>query len=147
MKLPHVLGLMAVALFAVPLAGCTTLQSAISGINSTVSTAETVYQQVKNYYTDAPKAVYALKGGFIIVQTAAAQFKTTECPAINSQPWCASVIPQLRSYNAAAETAIETARQFVLANPKADPSTFYNAAVTATEAYAKFATTIGVKTP
>jgi hypothetical protein len=138
MKLLPVLALLGLA--TLPLAGCVSL-------GTVVTQAETVYQQVKNYYTDAPKAVYALKGGFIIVQSAVAKFKATECPAIDSQPWCASVIPQVRVYNKAAEDAIATAKAFVLANPKADASTFYQAAVTATEAYAQFATTIGVQTP
>lgn len=143
MNFKPLLGLIALACVALPLAGCTTL----SQLGNAVTTAKSVYNEVVAYYTDAPKAVYALKGGFIIVQSAVAKFKATECPAIDSQPWCASVIPQVRVYNKAAEDAIATAKAFVIANPKADASTFYNAAVTATEAYAKFATTIGVQTP
>lgn len=131
---------LALACLMLPLAACTTLTQGIT-------TAETVYQQVKAYYTDAPKAVYALKGGFIIVQSAVANFKTTECPSVASHPYCATLIPKLRAYNAAAETAIQNAQTFVLANPSLDASVLYNAAVQATEAFANFATQNGVPAP
>ena len=137
MKLFKLVAALAMACLLLSVAGCTSLSQSIS-------TAETVYQQVKNYYTDAPKAVYTLKGGFIIVQSAVANFKTTECPSVTSHPYCATLIPKLRSYNKAAETAIDTAKTFVLANPTLDASVLYNAAVQATEAFANFATQNGV---
>lgn len=133
----HSILAVASAALAITLAGCTTLSQDISA-------ASTVYQQVKDYYTDAPKAVYALKGGYIIVGKAVAQFKTTECPAVNSQPWCATLIPQFRSYNAKAGDAINAAEAFVKDNPTLSPGALYNAAVTATETFAKFATDNGV---
>jgi hypothetical protein len=89
--------------------------------------------------------VYALNGGFVIVQTAVATFKTTECANITDHSFCATLIPKLRTLNASTEEAIKAAKDFVLANPNLDASALYNAAVVATEAFAKFASDNGVQ--
>lgn len=131
---------MALTFLTVPLSGCVSLGEAFSVIGA----AQTVYSQVTTYYKGAPKAVFALRGGYDIALGAAATFKTTFCPKVTSHAYCPKIIPLLRSANHRALTALDTAENFVRQNPTLDPSSLITAAQTAIKAFAKVETDNGV---
>lgn len=107
----RMLKLGAALMLVAALAGCATLAQ-------TVNNAETLYGQVKIAYTGTPKTVYVLESGYTVIQTAAAMFKTTQCPSVTSLGGaCATIVPKLRAYNKAALAVIAPVEAYVRANP------------------------------
>lgn len=136
----HILKLLLAAAVLTALAGCTTLQQVVND----VGVANTVLTQVKAYYADAPKTVFALRGGYDIALGAAAMFKTTVCSSITSKPFCATVVPELRAGNHKALAALDVAENYVRTHPTLDPASAIAAAQAAVTAFAQVETTNGV---
>ncbi len=125
---------------AVTLGACSSLSTVIS----TVGTATTVYGQVTKYYAHAPKSVFAMRAGFDLALTAAAHFKQDVCPRVDSQPFCKTVVPLLRTGAAKTIAALDVAESFVRTHPTLDPTSAINAAEAAVTAFAKTETDNGV---
>lgn len=122
------------------LAGCAQLQSIETG-------AESLYAKVKAYYDSAPKTLYALESGYTIVQTAAAAFKTTECPSVTSLAGkCATIVPQLRAINHKVLDTIKPIEAYVRANPTLDTKSMIQTAEDAVTLAAKEMSALGVTT-
>lgn len=127
-------GLAFAAMASMSLAGCAA--APLGSVINAIGTVETVTAAVNNVYVGAPKTLFVARAGYDIVLTTAATFKAATCPAVDSQPYCATLIPKLRTADKAVKIALDAADAFVKANPSLNPSAVISAVEKATAAFA-----------
>jgi len=130
-----------IALLCLPLAGCSSLGTAISAIG----TAETAVSFAQKTWSKAGVTLFSVEATYGIIQTATVNFEKAECPTASAHSWCQTLHDQAAKADGVVRQKFADGETFIKSNPTLSPSAAIAAAEGAVNAAAAVADSFGVK--